>query len=621
LSLNTILATAPLTTTNYILKATGTALGNSIIYDNGTNVGIGNTNTSFTLDVSGTGRFTGIVTFGSTLSNGTYAYTLPSATGTLALTSAIPANPVGGTGTINTIPKFTASSTIGDSAITDDGTTVTLVSRALAGTSATFSSTNTATAFIPSGATVPTNGMYLSAANTLNFATNSTNRLTITSAGNVGLGVTPSAWYSSEGYNALQVGNASLFGRNSTNSELYLSSNTFENSSGNPTYITSDFATRYAQNDGVHSWLTAPSGTAGNAISFTQAMTLTAGGNVGIGTSTPAAILHTQVTNAGAESKGLIIQNVGNTSSTAISLIFSPHESTSSPETLAKITAIRTATSFAPTDLAFYTYNNGLAERMRITSGGNVGIGTSTPTGTYGKLSVAGGISILDDNNAKFEIGRYSSGAPNSYIKIGTNSGSLRITNAADTIDLVSFFNSGFTFFGTIPSVTNYLKYNFNVGTDQNIGFRSSSSIARLEATNDAVSANVPMEFAASTFNFTGGDVGIAGNVSYGQSLKPTAAVNSGYYTIDSAATYISLGANGAVNIGGFSGMVLVTNTANGNTMLFLCGGGSAVLVSQSIGGAAGTMTNWLGSGYTFTTAYTSTANYSFQIFRTRVIA
>jgi hypothetical protein len=48
---------------------------------------------------------------------------------------------------------------------------------------ATFSSTATATAFIPSGASVPTNGMYLSAANTLNFATNSTNRLSISSAG------------------------------------------------------------------------------------------------------------------------------------------------------------------------------------------------------------------------------------------------------------------------------------------------------------------------------------------------------------------------------------------------------------------------------------------------------
>jgi hypothetical protein len=47
-------------TTNYIAKFTGTsAVGNSLIYDNGTNVGIGNTNTTYTFDVTGSGRFSG----------------------------------------------------------------------------------------------------------------------------------------------------------------------------------------------------------------------------------------------------------------------------------------------------------------------------------------------------------------------------------------------------------------------------------------------------------------------------------------------------------------------------------------------------------------------------------
>jgi hypothetical protein len=41
----------------------------------------------------------------------------------------------------------------------------------------------TGQSFIPSGSTVPTNGMYLSAANTLNFATNSTSQLSISSGG------------------------------------------------------------------------------------------------------------------------------------------------------------------------------------------------------------------------------------------------------------------------------------------------------------------------------------------------------------------------------------------------------------------------------------------------------
>jgi hypothetical protein len=48
---------------------------------------------------------------------------------------------IGGSGTTNYLPKFTGSTTLGNSAITDDGTTVTLISRALSGTSATFSST------------------------------------------------------------------------------------------------------------------------------------------------------------------------------------------------------------------------------------------------------------------------------------------------------------------------------------------------------------------------------------------------------------------------------------------------------------------------------------------------
>ena len=55
-------------TTNYHAKFTGTStIGNSLIWDNGTNVGIGNTNTSYTLDVSGTLRTTGAATFNAAL--------------------------------------------------------------------------------------------------------------------------------------------------------------------------------------------------------------------------------------------------------------------------------------------------------------------------------------------------------------------------------------------------------------------------------------------------------------------------------------------------------------------------------------------------------------------------
>jgi hypothetical protein len=84
----------------------------------------------------------------------------------------------------------------------------------------------------------------------------------------------------------------------------------------------------------------------------------------------------------------------------------------------------------------------------------NIGIGGS-PSGTYGKLSVFGGLSIKDDNNAKLEIGRYSSGASNSYIKLGANSNSLRFTNAGDIADIMELTNSGNLGLGVTPSAWN----------------------------------------------------------------------------------------------------------------------------------------------------------------------
>jgi hypothetical protein len=65
-------------------------LGTPVItWNSGLQVGINNSSPTADFDVTGTGKFSGILTLGSTLSNGTYSYTLPSATGTLALTSAL----------------------------------------------------------------------------------------------------------------------------------------------------------------------------------------------------------------------------------------------------------------------------------------------------------------------------------------------------------------------------------------------------------------------------------------------------------------------------------------------------------------------------------------------------
>jgi hypothetical protein len=100
---------------------------------------------------------------------------------------------------------------------------------------------------------------------------------TINTSGNLGLGVTPSAWGSSE--RALQIGNTLSLVRGSS-SEAVLAYNAFVNSSGSYIYNITTNASRYEQLAGQHKWFTAASGTAGDPISFTQAMTLDASGNL-----------------------------------------------------------------------------------------------------------------------------------------------------------------------------------------------------------------------------------------------------------------------------------------------------------------------------------------------------
>jgi hypothetical protein len=75
---------------------------------------------------------------------------------------------------------------------------------------------------------------------------------------------------------ALQIKNASVWG---SGADSGFANNGFFNGSG-WRYITTSGAALYQTSSNVHAWYNAPSGTAGNAISFTQAMTLDASGNL-----------------------------------------------------------------------------------------------------------------------------------------------------------------------------------------------------------------------------------------------------------------------------------------------------------------------------------------------------
>jgi len=112
---------------------------------------------------------------------------------------------------------------------------------------------------------------------------------TATPTGNLGLGVTPSPSGFGAGvgvaFDISTVGTlisaASVVGVGTDIGRNYYYNGT------NNIYKVNGGASKYSQSAGIHSWHTAPAGTAGNAISFTQAMTLDASGRLGVGLTNP----------------------------------------------------------------------------------------------------------------------------------------------------------------------------------------------------------------------------------------------------------------------------------------------------------------------------------------------
>ena len=109
---------------------------------------------------------------------------------------------------------------------------------------------------------------------------------TVTTSGNVGVGVTLETFSTLYGQRAIQVGKVGVYSSlyvNSGNHQTYLSSNVY-NYSGTPTYLADGAASHYVQASGEHAWSTAPSGLIGAAVTLTERMALSTTGLAVTGT-------------------------------------------------------------------------------------------------------------------------------------------------------------------------------------------------------------------------------------------------------------------------------------------------------------------------------------------------
>jgi hypothetical protein len=120
----------------------------------------------------------------------------------------------------------------------------------------------------------------------LRFYTNSNFNAVLDSSGNLGLGVTPSAWDSNR--KAFQIGgNGALWSQSSGSGFLFLSNNLYYDGT-DFRYLNTAASGYYAiASDASFRWHQAASGTAGDPITFGDAkMTLDASGNLLVGTTT-----------------------------------------------------------------------------------------------------------------------------------------------------------------------------------------------------------------------------------------------------------------------------------------------------------------------------------------------
>ena len=211
---------------------------------------------------------------------------------------------------------------------------------------------------------------YLHASNAMVFETAAAEALRIDSSGNVGIGVSPNANWNT--LTPLQIKNAALSGFANS---MYLTQNVYYD--GAFKYIANDFASKIQADQGI-TFSVAGTGTANNAISFINALTIDSSGNVGIVTTSPSSYY--------ANANNLVVGS--HTGSNGISILAATNQT--GWLVFADSTAGGDNTRGA---IAYNHDDNSMTLRVNnnpaivIDTNRNVGIGTVSPTQ---KLDVAG---------------------------------------------------------------------------------------------------------------------------------------------------------------------------------------------------------------------------------------
>jgi hypothetical protein len=201
-----------------------------------------------------------------------------------------------------------------------------------------------------------------------------TQLMTLSKEGNLGINTAPNAAWGPN-TRAIEMSSPSSSNIVARVNAMSIGTNYYIDSSSNYDYAyTGQAATRYAQTfAGQHQWFTAPSGTVDTPISFTQVMTLDASGNLGVGTTAPAAKIESSVSSAGATAEVLRLSNPGAGANTQAQINF--FTSAASYATITGgygATAPQMTFNLPSATAGNYVWQISGNERLRLDSSGNL---------------------------------------------------------------------------------------------------------------------------------------------------------------------------------------------------------------------------------------------------------